>query len=113
MQESCTSRRSREGIVGGVQHGLGVCSSDGAIGSLSGNCIGSSGSGSGGMRGLGAGAMQSRDTEMQRAMQELQELQGMVASDDRDSWRFEQAARPATALRPTTCLLYTSDAADE
>lgn len=83
-------------------NGLGVCSSDGAIGSLSGNCIGSSGSGSGGMRGLGAGAMQSRDTEMQRAMQELQELQGMVASDDRDSWRFEQAARPATALRPTT-----------
>ena len=37
------------------------------------------------------------EDELSAAMAELSSLQGMATGDARDSWRFEQAARPSTA----------------
>ena len=37
------------------------------------------------------------DDELNAAMAELSNLQGLATGDARDSWRFEQAARPSTA----------------
>ena len=54
--------------------------------------------------GLGSMAANARDTELSAAMAELNDLQGLANGDARDSWRFEQAARPTTApaVRPLT-----------
>ena len=79
--------------------GGGFAPSSGAVSDGSLGAAGASfdGGASTGMRGLGLGAMNARDAEVHRAMNDLESLQGLVSSDSRDAWRFEQAARPTTA----------------